>query len=242
MARTFGPSVRVLELATASKAVALNAGDNAARAFPRFYLDADVVLTIAALRGTAKTLESGDYLAAAPAVYFDLRACTAAVRAFYSVWSLNPYFDNAKVGSGVYAVNKSGHDRISAFPEITADDEFFRLLFDRSERVTLPDHRFTVFPPRTLRDVIHVKTRVRRGNLELRQTMKMVDHKKWWQWLGFSCRLAIRPWLWPAIPVYASVVAATYARMRFASGPQTTVWERDLSSRPCLEQVTEGTK
>src|SRR5690349_17015586 len=43
-ARLSGHPVRVLELGQASKAAALRAGDEAARYFPRLYLDADVVL------------------------------------------------------------------------------------------------------------------------------------------------------------------------------------------------------
>ncbi len=44
VARSFGPPVQVLSLATASKREALAAGNRAATAFPRVYVDADVEL------------------------------------------------------------------------------------------------------------------------------------------------------------------------------------------------------
>src|SRR5262245_12787443 len=66
IARGFGPAVRVIESDVASKAHALNLGDQASRFFPRIYIDADVVITLAALRALAGRLDRGDVLAVAP--------------------------------------------------------------------------------------------------------------------------------------------------------------------------------
>src|SRR5688572_25787192 len=58
-ARGFGASVTVIETDVASKVHALNLGDAAARSFPRFYIDADVVLPLEHLRQLAAVLNDG---------------------------------------------------------------------------------------------------------------------------------------------------------------------------------------
>src|SRR5829696_5509012 len=66
VARRAGPAVRVIETDVPSKSNALNLGDRAARGFPRFYVDADVVVPLASVREVGRVLESGAALAAAP--------------------------------------------------------------------------------------------------------------------------------------------------------------------------------
>src|SRR5258708_29449590 len=53
VARRFAPRIRVIETAVASKSNAMNLGDQAAYGFPRIYVDADVVLTVEAIRTLA---------------------------------------------------------------------------------------------------------------------------------------------------------------------------------------------
>src|SRR5687768_15628594 len=74
-ARRVGEEVRVIVTDVASKVHALNLGDAAARGFPRFFVDADVVLTLDELRRLAARLESGDVLAVAPRFQMDLTNC-----------------------------------------------------------------------------------------------------------------------------------------------------------------------
>ena len=57
VATAFGPPVRVLSIASASKPQALTAGDQAARGFPRVYLDADVEIGAEDLRAMEKELQ-----------------------------------------------------------------------------------------------------------------------------------------------------------------------------------------
>src|SRR4029077_11407775 len=72
IARGFGPRVRVLETDVPSKSNALNLGDRAARGFPRLYVDADVILSVGAVRRVAKVLAGKSILAAAATPRLDL--------------------------------------------------------------------------------------------------------------------------------------------------------------------------
>src|SRR4051794_33631161 len=58
-ARLFGPTVHVVESNVASKTCALNLGDQISRVFPRIYVDADIIITVDAIRALAKRLEQG---------------------------------------------------------------------------------------------------------------------------------------------------------------------------------------
>src|SRR5687767_1459502 len=98
LSRQFPASVRVIETDVPSKSNALNLGDRAASGFPRFYVDADVVLPIESVREVARVLEQGVVLAAAPRIEFDLSKRGWAVRAFYDVWSRLPYCREGMVG------------------------------------------------------------------------------------------------------------------------------------------------
>lgn len=232
VARSFGAAVTVIETTIPSKIHALNLGDQAATEFPRFYLDADVVLTIDALRKTAAPLRSGRYLAAAPEVDWNLTRSNCLVRAFYSVWKHQPYFDAGRLGAGLYALSSTGHDRLGRFPQITADDEYVRRLFTPDERTTITGSYFQVTPPRTLRDLIKIKTRSRRGNLELVQKFPHLPRPaRESRWI-FLSRIARRPTLWlPSLVYFFVVLQTSFRARRILKRSSTPVWERDLSSR-----------
>lgn len=240
IAASFGNAVRVVETRVASKIAALNLGDQAATGFPRFYIDADVIVPVESLRRTAELLRSDAFLAASPAIRFDLSRSDWLVRSFYAVWQLQPYFDSGRLGAGLYAVSRVGHARLGAFPQLTADDEYVRRLFTQAERTTARDATFTVTPPRNLNDLIRIKTRSRRGTSELERTfpaMRQPPAGGRWRLLA---RVGMRPWLWGAALVYAYVVGMTWWRSRTAlSQGRTIEWERDLSSRVLLRHEQE---
>jgi len=105
VARRFGAPVRVVETDVASKTHALNLGDETAKGFPRIYVDADVVISVATIRTLARGLETGNVLAVAPIPNFDLAECSWAVRACYEIRSLLPSAQEGVGGSGVYALS-----------------------------------------------------------------------------------------------------------------------------------------
>jgi glycosyltransferase involved in cell wall biosynthesis len=232
IARGFGAAVEVIETSVASKSHALNLADQAAHGFPRFYVDADVVLHHDAIVKVADVLRNGNVLAAAPSVKFDMTDRPWTVRAFYSVWSRLPYLRSGMGGSGVCALSEAGRRRFESFPRLTADDAFTRLHFTRQERQTVESCCSIVSTPRSLGSVVDIKTRSHFGNHELRQQFPQLRKNEEVNHIWPLTRLALNPRLWPALTVYIYVKVVTRARMRwkYAHGNHGT-WERDESSR-----------
>jgi glycosyltransferase involved in cell wall biosynthesis len=242
LARQFGPEVRVIETPVASKSHALNLGDRAARGFPRFYIDADVVFERGAVRAVAAALSSGDLLAAAPRAAFDTARCSWAVRAFHTVWSQLPCLRRDMVGSGVYALSREGRTRFGEFPPVTADDAFVRLQFRPHERGTIESCESLVTPPRSLASLIRIKTRGHFGNYELRkQNARLFDnegsgHKR--ALLELAMR---RPTIFPAIATYLLVrIACRVMSLRRYYFGNRRMWERDDSSRSANPAAPAG--
>jgi len=220
--------VRILDIATASKVAALNAGDDAAATFPRVYLDADISMTTATLRSVVETLDSGA-LAAAPLPVLDLSGCSVLVRLYFAIWSRLGYTTRHVLGSGVYALSHAGRARFSVFPDLIADDGFVYTLFGRDERVNPPGATFTIQAPRTARAMVRRRTRIALGNLQLQQATGRCGDVPGPHVLDVIRR---HPWLAPAACVYVIVngLARLSALTRLKSG-RTADWNRDETTR-----------
>lgn len=230
IARKFGPSVRVLDIPIASKIAALNAADEVATGFPRFYVDADVVLDLASIRRMADVLKSGRALAAWPELRMDLSQASWPVRAFYRVWTSLPYNRlHGTVGTGVYALSAAGRARFGRFPDIIADDGFVRFTFQPEERVTVSGAVSLVAAPRTLAGLIRIKTRSRLGQFQLRERKLTTWTRDSVGSAGRARTLLWSIWLWPAAAVYVFVSFWTRARARRQFASAITAWERDDS-------------
>lgn len=169
VARAFGEPVKVLATEDTSKSRALNLGDRAANGFPRFYLDADIELSIDSVRAVAAPLQRGDALAAAPGLDVDLSHASAAVRAYYRVWTRLPSVRADLVGRGVYAVSAEGRLRFDEFPDIIADDHFIRTTFPPEARVTVGSCSSRVRATSTFPALVRRNVRVHAGNRQVGQ-------------------------------------------------------------------------
>ena len=178
IARRFGPTVHVVESEIARKTHALNLGDQIAAVFPRIYADADIVITVDAIRALARRLERGDVLAVAPTAEINLTGCSWLVRKYYGIRSRLPSSREGIGGSGVYALSEAGRRRFGQFPDVMADDTYVRLQFKPAERETLPCVKSTVFAPRTIPRLIAVRTRAYRGNIRTRSALSRAARKQ----------------------------------------------------------------
>jgi glycosyltransferase involved in cell wall biosynthesis len=231
VARRFGPTVNVVESDTARKTHALNLGDQIADVFPRIYVDADIVITVDALLALARRLDQGDVLAVAPTADINLAGCSWLVRKYFGIRSRLPSSHEGIGGSGVYALSEAGRRRFDQFPDVTADDTYVRLQFRREERETLPSVKSTVFAPRTLSQLIAVRTRAYRGTSELAQRFPELRVNNAEANSRTLVALFKEPRMWPGLLMYCSVNIV--ARFRAARGARRGVhiWQRDETSR-----------
>ncbi|NIZ91096.1 glycosyltransferase [Kineococcus rubinsiae] len=249
---------RVVELTEPSKAAALSAGDHAALAFPRVYLDADIRLTPGTLDALAATLRREGVLVASPRVVFDTSRSSWPVRAFYAAYRELPYVRDGLVGLGVYGMSEAGRARFGDFPRVTSDDLFVQRLFSPGERA-VSDGEFVVAAPRDLRNLLKVRTRTARGNAELggAEVLDLCTATHDTDGAGGRTdptgpgesadggerrfgrtttttttallRLAlVRPRLIPSFAVYTAVTIASRVSARRR---QSTAWQRDTSTR-----------
>jgi glycosyltransferase involved in cell wall biosynthesis len=227
------PGVRVLDLAKPGKAGALNAGDAAAEGFPRIYLDADIVLSTAAVRALTEVLEAG-----APSATvgreLDLAGRPLLVKAYFAIHGRLPVMRDGLFGRGVVALSKEGRSRFDRFPELVADDLFLDSQFAPEEKEHVNAYAARVATPRRTGDLIRRLVRVRGGNAAMRAAaargeitvpVRAAARSSWLRDVVLP-----RPWLAPAAVCYVAItVWAALAAKRAGDGG--AAWGRDESSR-----------
>jgi GT2 family glycosyltransferase len=216
------PGVTVLEAAVASKAGALNAGDAAASAWPRLYLDADIEIHPGAVAAVFSVLRSGGVLAARPAFRYDTAGAGPLVRAYYRARERMPSAHSALWGAGVYGLSEAGHERLGAFPALTADDLVVESAFARTEKRIVDTEPVRVRTPRSTAGLLAILARQHRGTAEARTTDTTADTAR-------ELLASVRgPLSLVDAAVYAALtLAGRRQRRRYVSGH----WERDESSR-----------
>jgi glycosyltransferase involved in cell wall biosynthesis len=227
------PGVRVLDLAKPGKAGALNAGDAAAEGFPRIYLDADIVLSTAAVRALTEVLEAG-----APSATvgreLELDGRPLLVKAYFAIHGRLPVMRDGLFGRGVVALSEEGRSRFDRFPELVADDLFLDSQFSREEKTHVNAFSARVATPRRTGDLIRRLVRVRGGNAAMRAAadrgeitvpVRAAARSSWLRDVVLP-----RPWLAPAAVCYVAItVWAASAAKRAGDGG--AAWGRDESSR-----------
>lgn len=225
------PEVQVIEIAEPSKRAALRVGDDAARTFPRVYVDADVLISGRGVTRLVEALADGQALAAGPARHVPREGTSLLVRWYYDVWEQLPQVRTALFGRGVIAVSAEGYQRIRSLPALMGDDLAASDAFVPSERVLVPDAEVTVWPPRTVRDLLNRRVRAVTGNAEadvsgIRRRESITDLRSLSELTRQHPRLLVR------MPVFLAVTAVARLRARRAIRlGDTKTWLRDESSR-----------
>jgi len=230
--RAFGDAVTCIETDVASKTHALNFGDEAASHFPRFYLDADIRLSLIDIEKVVNAMELTDALAAAPRMQMDLTGSSWAVRSYYQIWCNLPYCREGMIGAGVYALSQEGRSRFKGFPDIIADDRYIRALFTGNQRIGVKDAVAVISAPTRLSGLIKIKTRSRLGGYEFESRFpELIDNEIKEYGLAFR-ELFGEFKKWPKALVYLVINLVTRIRARQqAKAVGFSHWERDDTSR-----------
>lgn len=219
-----GSAVCVADLPEASKPDALNLGDTLATAFPRLYLDADVVLSADSVRLLAEAVSKEGVLAVAPQLRLEQSGSSWPVRSYHRVWARLPAVELSVAGRGAYMLSEEGRRRFGNFPPIVADDQFVNELFAPAEKSNVDGCSSTVRTPLTVTDLVRRKTRVFRGNRELRMAsgQPVSDRRAWLDVVRSDPARAID------LPAYLAVTL--WSKLRAGRGTAQR-WERDESGR-----------
>jgi glycosyltransferase involved in cell wall biosynthesis len=229
---SFGSAIKCIETPTPSKANALNLGDSEAHYFPRFYQDADIVLSFETICQVAQVLQSGKYLAASPTIHMDLRNSSWAVRSYYEIWLQLPYIKEGMIGAGVYALSKEGRKRFGKFPLIIADDGYIRALFNAKERTSVASCYSLVRAPDDMESLLKIKTRSRLGGYEFKSKFPELLKNEEKNYRSALFGLLKRIQTWPKILIYLYVNLSSRLRAnKYAQIQGYTGWDRDESSR-----------
>lgn len=224
------PGVRVLEIAEASKARAVEVGNAAAVTFPRLHLDADVRLTGTDLLRLVDALDEDGVLAVAPGRSIPTEHSSWPVRAYYRVWQSLPAVRSGLFGRGAFCLTAEGQARVAAAgASLMNDDLVASELFTPAERRVVTDATVVVRPPRTVKDLVRRRIRVATGNAQADAHGARHGSTSFSDLLKLGLR---QPAIGLRVPVFMTVtlVARMLSRRAVRTGDYTT-WLRDESSR-----------
>lgn len=227
IARSF-EGIRVVESQIPSKVAAMNLADSIATHYPRLYLDADIQISVSALRLTFEYLSVPGALSARPAFEYDLANASWPVRAFYRARRRIPMTNQALWGAGAYGLSREGRQRFKGFPAVTADDLFIDQLFSQFEKQVIPTIPVKVITPQNLQSLRAILRRNYRGQHELAgaSPTRSSSVRSFGQLLSSISgpRSALDALVYTALVTTARSGKRGKAVMR-------NVWERDDSSR-----------
>lgn len=171
IARSF-PGVIVYETDVASQLEGYNAGDDlAGDIFPRFYCDADVLMSEAEIALLVETASREEPVAVAPSVVLDWSESSWTVKAYYRMRDRFPGHKNwgmhSVAGKGFFGTNEAGRSRFDRFPNLIAGDYFFDEHFLVGERIIVPEAVSVTRVSKNLAGLVRVRTRITLGNREM---------------------------------------------------------------------------
>jgi glycosyltransferase involved in cell wall biosynthesis len=229
-ARGAGHPLKVIELGVASKAEALQAADRFATAFPRVYLDADVLVSGAAVHAVLEHLRRPGALAARPPIVYDTSSSSWVVRRFYRARAQIPAVLGSLWGAGMYALSAEGRGRFDEFPLLVADDLFVDRLFRTDEIDMVDTTPVVVVASATASGLLATFRRTFRGNRAIGE-FAATERPGTRATVRDLLRLARRgPTEFLDATVYAAVVIWARA-LAWSHSRASRVWERDETSR-----------
>jgi glycosyltransferase involved in cell wall biosynthesis len=228
--RATGHRLTLIELDVASKAEALRTADMLATAFPRAYLDADVLVSGFAIQAVLEHLSRPGSMAARPPIVYDTSSSSWVVRRFYRARAEIPAVMGSLWGAGMYALSTHGRGRFDEFPLLVADDLFVDRLFRTDEIAILDTTPVVVVASANVSGLLATSRRTFRGKRAMKERGPM-DRPGTRATVRDLLRLARRgPGQFVDASVYAAVVTVARA-LAWRHSRVSCVWERDDTSR-----------
>jgi glycosyltransferase involved in cell wall biosynthesis len=233
VARQF-PQVTVIEIPESSKVAALNTGDKVVTAWPRIYLDADSELSNASARSLLReAVHQKNPAIVTAAVEFETSGCSALARSYVRGSKRTSFVKFGVNAGGVYALNGSGRARFGKFPELANDDFFVSSFFGADEQIINADAQVVTRPPRDVRSLIRVRSRIYYGNREV-EARRPPNRPPWRGWRNVAYAIRRTRSLGEAgdLVVYIAInVIAKWKALKMARSSSPPMWQRDDSSR-----------
>jgi glycosyltransferase involved in cell wall biosynthesis len=224
-------TIEVIETPVGNKINALNLGDQAAKYFPRAFVDADCEVSEDLLMGVLEAFKDPRVRIVAPGVKYVYRGWNPVLAGYYRLWQSLPYVRRDTMARGFYAMDRELRGRFEEFPRLTADDKFIRNLTRPEERRVVEKGFTTVYLPATFSELLKVKTRWTYGNLELAQSRPDLNVNDRGQHEGAMGYVLRRPWHWPSLPTFMFVYGYAHRAARKRLMGKGNAWERAESSR-----------
>ena len=231
IAKSHSRVIRVLELSHASKYEAMRAGDAAATGEILVFVDADVVITRDGIAALVRPIQQGLALASGPVRIVPRDGVSFIVDWYYDVWERLPQVRSGLFGRGVIALSADGCQRVRTLPLTISDDLAISELFSESERVVVEGAQVTIYPPRTIADLIRRRTRSATGNSQADAFGLRSRNARTSIGTVFAA-VGIAPSAMPKVMVFIGLAVVSRIRSFIvrAKGTQST-WLRDESSR-----------
>jgi glycosyltransferase involved in cell wall biosynthesis len=205
------PGVTVREIAVPSKVTALEVGDHTTAVYPRIYLDADTHLTAEGARALVAELERPGIHVAGMRADLVAPEASRSARWFLEFRATLPVFSGGIIGAGVYALDEAGRARFGAWPNVLGDDQFILRSFASHERGFVATHRTRSPGPTDLSTVVRRGVRVRRGNAELGEDLRLPPPRSGAPVALRAAAKDVRRWpgavVWAAVAVITRVLA-----------------------------------
>ena len=231
IARGFA-EVEVIDITTASKTAAINAGLAQISDFPVIVVDADIRIASSALTALAEALRQDGVMAASPSARLDTTRSSAPVRAYYRVWAALGYLDSGVGGSGVYGLSEAGVRTLGTLPAVTGDDTYVRWFFPLEQQRRLPaaDSEALIEAPHRLSNLLACEARWQAGNRQLRALMTEPANDK------ARTDASRKPAPLDRMVYYAIKLMGRARLLKARLSGGGSAWGRDLSSREAPSQ------
>ena len=168
IAQQYEDKIKLVVLEDGSKVKALNAGDKAATCFPRFYLDADIRMSLDDMAKITAYMAEHKLMAAGAMLDYDYQNKSWPVRWYYKIWTQLPYIsDMQHVGSGLYVLDERGRSKFDEFPDIISDDGYINSLYSADEKSKVPSVTIKLDVPFSVFNLMKIKARATSGFNEL---------------------------------------------------------------------------